>query len=66
MDKLLLYGIVGTSTLKLPTSDYKELFPSDTYIPPPTKRNERRKHERELKKKSRMKKQIVLDEQDIK
>lgn len=50
MDKLLLYGIVGTSTSKLPTPDYKELFPSDTYIPPPT-RKERRKRERELKKK---------------
>ncbi len=50
MDKLLLYGIVGTSTLKLPTPYYKELFPSDTYIPPPT-RKKRRKRERELKKK---------------
>lgn len=50
MDKLLLYGIVGTSTLKLPTPDYKELFPLEIYHHPPT-RKERRKRERELKKK---------------
>lgn len=50
MDKLLLYGIVGTSTLKLPTPDYKELFPLEIYSHPLTRR-ERRKRERELKKK---------------
>ena len=50
MDKLLLYGIVGTSTLKLHTPDYKELFPLEIYYHPPT-RKERRKRERELKKK---------------
>lgn len=50
MDKLLLYGIVGTSTLKLPNPDYKELFPLEIYHHPPT-RKERRKRERELKKK---------------
>ena len=50
MDKLLLYGIVGTSTLKLLTPDYKELFPLEIYSHSPT-RKERRKRERELKKK---------------
>ena len=50
MDKLLLYEIVGTSTLKLPTADYKELFPLEIYSHQPTRR-ERRKRERELKKK---------------
>ena len=50
MDKLLLYGIVGTLTLKLHTTDYKELFPLEIYSHPPTRR-ERRKRERELKKK---------------
>ena len=50
MYKLLLYGIVRISILKLPTLDYKELFPLEIYSHSPTRR-ERRKHERELKKK---------------
>lgn len=50
MNELLLNGIVETSTLKLHTPDYKELFSLETYSHPPT-RKERRKRERELKKK---------------
>lgn len=50
MDKLLLYEIVGTPTLKLPTPYYKELFSLEIYSHPLTRR-ERRKRERELKKK---------------